>query len=65
MLSASFGQERARAGSPPDSRTSVKYAQRWVASEFHWTDVCAGPSFLTLTDTWQNRQSTETRPELR
>ena len=65
MLSASFGQERARAGSPPDSRTSVKKAQRRAASEVHCTDVCAGPSFLTLTDTWQNRQSTDTRPEFR
>ena len=65
MLSASFGQERARAGSPPDSRTSVKNAQRCDASEFHCTDVCAGPSFLTPTETWQNRQSTDTSPEFR
>ena len=65
MLSASFGQDRVRADSPPDSRTSAKYAQRWDASEFHCTDVCAGPSFLTPTDTWQNRQSTETSPDVR
>ena len=65
MLSASFGQDRVRAESPPASRTSVKYAQRLEASEFHCTAVCPGPSFLTLTDTWQNRQSTDTRPEVR
>ena len=63
MLSASFGQLRVRAESPPASRTSAKYAQRWDASEFHCTAVCPGPSFLTPTDTWQNRQSTDTRPE--
>ena len=51
MLSASLGHDLVRAGSPPDSRTSVKNAQRWVASEFHCTDVYAGPSFFTLTDT--------------
>ena len=65
MLSASFGQDRVRAGSPPDSRTSAKYAHRCVASEFHCTEVCAGPSFLTSTETWQNRQSTDTSPEVR
>ena len=41
----------------------MKYAQRCDASEFHCTDVWAGPSFLTPTDTWQNRQSTETSPD--
>ena len=65
MLSASFGQLRVRAESPPASRTSAKYAQRLEASEFHCTAVCPGPSFLTLTDTWQNRQSTDTRPDVR
>jgi hypothetical protein len=49
MLSASLGQVLARAGSPPDCRISVKYAQRWEASAFHCTLVCAGPSFLTCT----------------
>ena len=65
MLSASFGHDRARAGSPPDWRISVKYAQRCDAWEFHCTDVCSGASFLTSTDTWQNRQSTDTSPEVR
>ena len=43
----------------------MKYAQRVDASVFHCTDVCAGPSFFTSTDTWQNRQSTGTNPDVR
>ena len=63
MLSASLGHARARAGSPPDSRTSAKYAQRSSGLGIPLHRRMAGPSFLTLTETWQNRQSTETRPE--
>lgn len=65
MLSTSRGHDLARAGSPPDSRISVKYAQRRVASVLHCTDVWAGPSFFTSTETWQNRQSTDTSPDVR
>ena len=43
----------------------AKWAQRCVASLLHCTEVWAGPSFFTLTATWQNRQSTEASPELR
>ena len=65
MLSTSLGHDFARADSPPDCLTSVKYAQRCVASVFHCTEVYSGPSFFTWTATWQNRQSTETRPDIR
>ena len=49
MLSLNFGQDRVRAVSPPDSRTSAKCAQRCDASVFHCTAVCPGPSRLTVT----------------
>ena len=65
MLSESFGQDFSRAGLPPEARMSAKYAQRRVASAFHCTDVCAGPSFFTSTVTWQNLQSTDTSPDVR
>ena len=65
MLSVSFGQARVRAVSPPESRTSAKYAQRCDASVFHCTAVCPGPSLLAATVTWQNLQSTGRSPEVR
>ncbi|CNO75421.1 Uncharacterised protein [Mycobacterium tuberculosis] len=65
MLSLSLGHERVRAGSPPDSRTSAKWAHRRDASAFHCTAVCPGPSLRTATVTWQNRQSTGSSPEVR
>ena len=65
MLSLNRGHERARLLSPPPVRISAKNAHRWEASEFHCTAVYSGPSFLTLTVAWQNRQSTGVRPECR
>ncbi len=65
MLSASFGHARVRAGFPPDSRISEKNAQRCDAWVFHWTAVWPGPSLLTETVTWQNRQSTGCSPPVR
>ncbi|SUA04343.1 Uncharacterised protein [Mycolicibacterium fortuitum] len=65
MLSVSRGQDRARAGSPPVARISEKVAHRRTASEDHCTEVCSALSFFTWTATWQNRQSTDTKPEVR
>ena len=50
---------------PPSARISAKYAQRCEAVEFHCTAVYSGPSFLTATVAWQNRQSTGVSPEVR
>lgn len=65
MLSVSLGHDLLRLLSPPLARTSANVAQRSVAAEDHCTAVCPAPSFLTATVTWQNRQSTGTRPAVR
>jgi hypothetical protein len=65
MLSDSRGHDLLRLLSPPVERISANVAQRCDASEFHCTAVYSGPSFLTVTVAWQNRQSTGVSPAVR